>query len=101
MSSDGDHEAGLDMFSEPEGFRPSTPPPTEARYEFPKSAAGSTSSLSNSEPIIMSLVGSHPLWGHHLWNAAPTLSDYLVQSAPQLCEGKAVLELGAFDSSGL
>ncbi|PWN34985.1 uncharacterized protein FA14DRAFT_164120 [Meira miltonrushii] len=95
MSSDDDHEGGLDMFAEPKGFRPATPPPTEARYDFPKSVGGSSSSLTSSEPIIMSLVGSHPLWGHHLWNAAPTLSDYLVREMPQLCSGKTVLELGA------
>lgn len=95
MSSDDDHEGGLDMFAEPEGFRPATPPPTEARYDFPKSVGGSSSPLTSSEPIIMSLVGSHPLWGHHLWNAAPTLSDYLVRDMSQLCIEKTVLELGA------
>ncbi|MCO5598607.1 hypothetical protein L7F22_052704 [Adiantum nelumboides] len=95
MSSDDDHDGGLDMFAEPEGFRPATPPPTEARYDFPKCEGRSTSPLISSEPIIMSLVGSHPLWGHHLWNAAPTLSDYLVRDMPHLCNSKTVLELGA------
>ena len=59
--------------------------------------------------IITRLVGSHPLWGHHLyvivmryagvlmsnrWNTSRTLSSYLLEN-PSLVEGKRVLELGA------
>jgi len=40
------------------------------------------------------LVGSHPLWGHYLWNAARALSRYL-ERTPTLYRGLNVLELGA------
>lgn len=86
--SDKEDGVGLDMFQEPEGFRPPTPPDTEAFYDLIQSDG-------TSRRIVLSLVGSHPLWGHHLWNAAPTMSDYLAANADRLCKGKRVLELGA------
>lgn len=108
-ADDDDLDTGI--FQEPDGFRPSTPPPTTATYTL------APSKTSGREPctITMELVGSHPLWGHHLWNAAPILSDYLQQKSdearlavqqrdkshssqrvtPLSCKGKRVLELGA------
>lgn len=71
------------LFEEPAGFRPPTPPPTFAEH-----------ALSTGEVIRMQLVGSHPLWGHYLWNAAPTLTDY-IEAHPALVQGRSVLELGA------
>lgn len=83
--TDGD-DTGLNIFAEPDGFRPATPPPTEASYRFPD-GSGRT--------VLLSLLGAHPLWGHLLWNAATIVSDYLVQERPQLCRQRVVLELGA------
>ncbi|KAJ3899233.1 putative methyltransferase-domain-containing protein [Lentinula edodes] len=40
------------------------------------------------------LVGSHPLWGHHLWNSALSVASYLEQH-PSLFHNKNILELGA------
>lgn len=83
-SSDG--EEGFSIFEEPANFRPPTPPPTQVTYQLP---------VSPYSTIQLTLVGSHPLWAHHLWNASPTLSNYLCQYKPQLCLKKCVLELGA------
>lgn len=63
--------------------------------------------------MIIRLVGSHPLWGHHLlvpthlsillrtymlivcrWNTARVTSDYILAN-PSLVKGKKVLEFGA------
>ncbi|KAI0284818.1 hypothetical protein BC826DRAFT_1093685 [Russula brevipes] len=44
--------------------------------------------------ISVRLVGSHPLWAHHLWNAARALAGFL-QRTPGLYVGRTVLELGA------
>lgn len=83
--SDDDESAGAAwaLFEEPHDFRPPTPPPTEVRH-----------TCKNGEVIPLRLVGTHPLWGHYLWNAAPTLSTYL-EEHPELVRGKYVLELGA------
>ncbi|KAJ4475462.1 hypothetical protein J3R30DRAFT_3294262 [Lentinula aciculospora] len=40
------------------------------------------------------LVGSHPLWGHHLWNSALSVAAYMEQH-PNLFVDKNILELGA------
>jgi nicotinamide N-methyltransferase len=91
--SDGDDDGtstGLDMFREPDDFRPPTPPATEAFYEL-----ADPNDSGRTQRITLSLVGSHPLWGHHLWNAAPTMSEYLRKHAVDLCQGKNILELGA------
>lgn len=83
-SSEG--EDGFSIFTEPADFRPPAPPPTQVSYQLP---------VSPNTTIQLTLVGSHPLWAHHLWNASPTLSNYLCQDKPQLCLNKNVLELGA------
>jgi predicted nicotinamide N-methyase len=44
--------------------------------------------------LTLRLVGSHPLWGHYLWNAAKCLSWYLDEHK-EIVKGKNVLELGA------
>ena len=83
--SEGDAEdvTSWDLFEEPRDFRPPTPPPTEAQHV-----------RKNGDVVTMRLVGSHPLWGHYLWNAAPTLSMYL-EEHDALVRDKYVLELGA------
>ncbi|KAI8098689.1 putative methyltransferase-domain-containing protein [Halteromyces radiatus] len=40
------------------------------------------------------LVGSHPLWAHHLWNASKVFAS-LFDQRPQLVQNKTILELGA------
>ncbi|UZJ52472.1 hypothetical protein CBS101457_001792 [Exobasidium rhododendri] len=76
----------VDLFTEPEGFRPPTPPPTKATYRLP---------IEPHQTVHLTLVGSHPLWAHHLWNASPTLSNYICDDQIKLVRGKTVLELGA------
>jgi len=44
--------------------------------------------------VEVRLVGSHPLWGHHLWNAARAFATYL-DAHPQLYQNQNVIELGA------
>lgn len=80
-------EDGWGIFDEPADFRPPTPPPTETVHM-----------LKSGENVHLRLVGSHPLWGHYLWNAAPTLAAYL-EAHSDLVRGRSVLELGA--ASGL
>lgn len=96
---------GLDLFSEPEDFRPSTPPPQVLRVPYDFSGSNSTTSLETAEESLANiskdddlrihLLGSHPLWGHHLWNASLDISRYLQRHASSLVKGKSVLELGA------
>ncbi|PWN87586.1 nicotinamide N-methyltransferase [Acaromyces ingoldii] len=95
-SETSDDDGGLDLFDEPEGFRPKTPPPTTASYTLRLCGDGEGQQAEEHE-IQLDLVGSHPLWGHHLWNAAPTLSDFLAGSdrGHHWCKGARVLELGA------
>ena len=76
-------EEGWALFEEPKDFRPPTPPPTEVQH-----------TCLDGDVITLRLVGSHPLWGHYLWNAAPTLSTYVEEHA-SLVRNKRVLELGA------
>ncbi|KAJ1044227.1 hypothetical protein NDA10_006705 [Ustilago hordei] len=80
-----DSDGVLNMFEEPEDFRPKTPPPTVTHYEFP----------GTSSKVTLNLVGNHPLWGHLAWNASFILSDFLCAHALTLTKGKRVLELGA------
>lgn len=54
--------------------------------------------MKNGAVVHLRLVGSHPLWGHYLWNAAPTLTQYLEEHRACVAD-KDVLELGA--ASGL
>ncbi|WFD34465.1 nicotinamide N-methyltransferase [Malassezia cuniculi] len=82
MSSPNDSEWAL--FEEPADFRPPTPPPTTVEQVL----------VGEDAPLTIRLVGSHPLWGQYVWNAAPTLCEYL-DANPDIIRGRAVLELGA------
>ncbi|KAG0353059.1 nicotinamide n-methyltransferase [Podila minutissima] len=84
--SDSDGELG-DMFALPREF---TPPPPEPTFEI------FTRDMKDKVPqeIKLRLVGSHPLWGHHLWNAAKMFANWL-DAHPEHSLGKNVLELGA------
>ncbi|CDU26243.1 uncharacterized protein SPSC_06437 [Sporisorium scitamineum] len=83
--ADAGSDEALNMFDEPEDFRPKTPPPTVTYYEFPGTLS----------KVTLNLVGAHPLWGHLAWNASFILSDFLCAHAHTLTKGKRVLELGA------
>lgn len=100
----------LDLFAEPADFRPSTPPPQLVRVPYDFTGSTSSTSLSDgssgktepaegqpgrSDDLQIELIGSHPLWGHHIWNASLDISRYLQRHAASLVKGKSVLELGA------
>ncbi|KAI0825951.1 putative methyltransferase-domain-containing protein [Irpex lacteus] len=95
-STDEDPNLDLDaVFLEPP--RPPSPEPTFATYSR---AANQDNQLHTSEghdvwsEIEIRLVGSHPLWGHYLWNASRAFASYL-DAHPELYHDKSVLELGA------
>ncbi|RKP27271.1 putative methyltransferase-domain-containing protein [Syncephalis pseudoplumigaleata] len=92
-SSTSDHEddtfMDAGMFEEPEAFRPPSPVATFVEHERPADVTVGPSTLR------LRLVGAHPLWGHHLWNAARVFANYLEARAATLCRGRRVLELGA------
>eukprot|EP01120_Amphizonella_sp_Union-15-10_P006302 TRINITY_DN1_c0_g1_i4.p1 TRINITY_DN1_c0_g1~~TRINITY_DN1_c0_g1_i4.p1 ORF type:complete len:259 (+),score=40.02 TRINITY_DN1_c0_g1_i4:82-858(+) len=80
-----------DLFTEPEEYYKPEPKLKVTTYERnlkPNSEEVEPKSLS------LSLVGSHPLWGHFLWNAAKVLTEVLENPDFHLA-GKCVLELGA------
>jgi len=51
--------------------------------------------VGNWQQLSIRLVGSHPLWGHYLWNAAKSFAFFLDLNSHKFCKGKNVLELGA------
>ncbi|KAJ3767813.1 putative methyltransferase-domain-containing protein [Lentinula raphanica] len=74
-------ELGLDkIFTE--APRPPSPQATFSTYQGSR------------KEFRIRLVGSHPLWGHHLWNSALAVASYLEQNQA-LCHNRNVLELGA------
>lgn len=85
--SDNESLMNLDLFQEPEDFRP--PPPKEHFSDYKRQVA-------NVEPsnIKLKLVGTSPLWGHLLWNAGIYTANHL-DKYKDLSKGKKVLELGA------
>ncbi|RKO95379.1 hypothetical protein CAUPRSCDRAFT_12922 [Caulochytrium protostelioides] len=80
----------LNVFDEPETFRPPPPPPTCRIYVREPSA------VQGGEPaqLRLNLVGGHSLWAHHLWNAGLSMARYLDRHK-SLVAGKTTLELGA------
>ncbi|KAJ3505001.1 hypothetical protein NMY22_g17734 [Coprinellus aureogranulatus] len=89
-ASDDDGEFALDsMFPEPP--RPPSPEPTISTYERDPSFVKGENDW---KTIDIRLVGDHPLWGHHLWNAARSFASYL-DANPSLYQSLNVLELGA------
>ncbi|KAN0078322.1 putative methyltransferase domain containing protein [Tylopilus felleus] len=80
-----DEETDLSLgavFTEPP--RPTTPDPTFSTY----------ARRPGQPDVTIRLVGSHPLWGHHLWNAAIAFASYL-DSHDELISNNFVLEFGA------
>ncbi|KAG8885326.1 nicotinamide n-methyltransferase, partial [Tulasnella sp. 331] len=89
-AEEGTDELALgDMFPEP--ARPPSPNPSFSTYTRLKPGSGGR----NPEEILIRLVGSHALWGHHLWNAARSFAHHLEVNSVNLCKGKKILELGA------
>ncbi|OAG08587.1 uncharacterized protein CC84DRAFT_1162506 [Paraphaeosphaeria sporulosa] len=82
--ADDAEDVGIDLFQEPEGF-----------YQPEKEPTFASHTLLSGKELNIRLVGHNPLWGHFLWNAGRTLSDYLEERAEYLIKGKSVLELGA------
>ncbi|KAL8786875.1 MAG: hypothetical protein Q9213_002506 [Squamulea squamosa] len=72
------------IFQEPPGY---CPPPKPATFE--------SKILQTGETLQLRLVGHNPLWGHHLWNGAQVVTDYLYDHARDLVEGRTILEFGA------
>ncbi|KAL6067751.1 Protein N-terminal and lysine N-methyltransferase efm7 [Balamuthia mandrillaris] len=70
------------LFEEPEDY-----------YKPPAEPTFSTYTRKNGEEVKLRLVGSHPLWGHLIWNAAKIISTHFEEHVP--LENKFVLELGA------
>ncbi|CAG8475902.1 8714_t:CDS:2 [Ambispora gerdemannii] len=93
-------EQDLLLFEEPPDFKPSTPPPSfttftrDIKFTIEQEGRGGESNSTKFKDIIVRLVGSHPLWGHYLWNAAKCLANYLDENKELVC-GKNVLEFGA------
>ncbi|KAH9855647.1 putative methyltransferase-domain-containing protein [Lenzites betulinus] len=88
--SDSEGEGGLaldSVFTEPP--RPPSPEPTVTTYTRERQTDHGDWTV-----IDIRLVGSHPLWGHHLWNASRAFASYLDEH-PELYRDRAVLELGA------
>ncbi|KAF8803245.1 hypothetical protein BYT27DRAFT_7195839 [Phlegmacium glaucopus] len=77
------------IFKEPP--RPPTPEPTIAKYVRDTKEVRLPDDW---REIEIRLVGSHPLWGHYLWNAALALASFL-DSNRDLYVDRNVLELGA------
>lgn len=92
--TDDDGELALGaVFTEPP--RPPSPPSTAAVYTR---EVDDTKTRTDWTKITIGLVGTHPLWGHYLWNAARAFTTYLDQNA-HIYQDRYVLELGA--GSGL
>ncbi|KAF9651011.1 hypothetical protein BDM02DRAFT_3154581 [Thelephora ganbajun] len=73
----------------PDEPRPPSPGPSfDHYYRETENRTGNWSS------VEIRLVGSHPLWGHYLWNAARAFATYL-DAHPQLYQNLNVIELGA------
>ncbi|KAI9784604.1 MAG: nicotinamide n-methyltransferase [Geoglossum umbratile] len=74
----------VDIFQEPDEY-----------FAPPKPKTYTEHTLQSGEKITVRLVGQSPLWGHLLWNAGRTVSNYLEEKAGNLVMGRDVLELGA------
>lgn len=72
-----------DIFDDPEGYYPSTPPPTTQSH-----------GLLSGRALTLHLVGHSATEAHHLWNGARVISD-LFEADPATVAGRTVLELGA------
>ncbi|KAI9253669.1 putative methyltransferase-domain-containing protein [Helicostylum pulchrum] len=67
-------------------------PEVEATFEVYTRASAPVDSAHRD--LTIKLVGSHPLWAHHLWNASKVFAS-LFDNTPGLVKDKYILELGA------
>jgi nicotinamide N-methyltransferase len=81
-----------EMFQEPEGFRPSSPKPTQLLFSRKKEFV-----TNGPLEFVIHLAPKHSLWGHRLSNASKSMANYL-DEFKDLYIGKHVLELGAASS---
>ncbi|KZT20524.1 hypothetical protein NEOLEDRAFT_1122557 [Neolentinus lepideus HHB14362 ss-1] len=84
-------ELSLDAVFTEEEKRSPTPPATSSIYTREKPLCARDDTW---REVRIRLVGSHPLWGHYLWNAARAFASYLDQNK-EIYAGGSVLELGA------
>ncbi|KIO33349.1 hypothetical protein M407DRAFT_241132 [Tulasnella calospora MUT 4182] len=91
MSDAEDDSLGLGELI-PEPPRPPTPPPTFVSYTRDLSLEQRRTGWTD---LTIELVGSHPLWGHYLWNAAKVCASFIDKHSSRICKDKTVLELGA------
>lgn len=54
----------------------------------------STYKLDSGQILTLEIVGSHPLWGHYIWNASMAISKY-IEMNPEIVMNKNILELGS------
>lgn len=83
-------ESHNNLFAEPEGYFPPTPPPTTQTYTL----LLSSSPRETPQTITLHLVGYSPTEAHHLWNGSRVISEYF-ETNPAEVRGRTVLELGA------
>ncbi|KAI9306788.1 putative methyltransferase-domain-containing protein [Cunninghamella echinulata] len=89
MSSDEEEGFAGDLFGEEEETITQVPSTFET-YERDSQLIKD----SDLKKLNIRLVGSHPLWAHHLWNASKIFAS-LFDEYPELVKDKTVLELGA------
>ncbi|KAL7422434.1 Protein N-terminal and lysine N-methyltransferase efm7 [Cryptotrichosporon argae] len=74
--------------------REPSPPPPPFSFEDYDVPADVRALVGGRETVRVRLVGSHPLWGHYLWNTARVLTSYLLRH-PSYFYSRRTLELGA------
>ncbi|KAK1071765.1 Protein N-terminal and lysine N-methyltransferase efm7 [Friedmanniomyces endolithicus] len=83
-ASEDDDETTAGLFKEPDDYYPPEKEPTIVEHR-----------MLSGQSLKLRLVGHSPLWGHLLWNAGRTVSDYLETNSATFIKHKSVLELGA------
>ncbi|KAG0168434.1 nicotinamide n-methyltransferase [Apophysomyces sp. BC1034] len=89
MSDEEEGFAG-DLFGAEEEVAPAPEPTSEVYARLPEFIENNDELNS----LTIRLVGSHPLWAHHLWNASKVFATFF-DKHKDLCRDKYVLELGA------
>lgn len=78
-----DEEILTDLFQDPEGYYPPTPPPTCQSF-----------TLQSGNTLTLNLVGSTSTEANHLWNGSRIVSQYF-ETHPEEVRDRCVLEIGA------
>ncbi|KAI7864762.1 putative methyltransferase-domain-containing protein [Spinellus fusiger] len=92
MSHHSDEEEGFagDLF----GTEEETPTEPEATFEVYTRQPDCIEQDDSISSLSIRLVGSHPLWAHHLWNASKVFANFIDKNK-KICRHRTVLELGA------